>query len=103
MDKKILPVAVGEFVFVKHEPRETEQTTQAGIIVTVSDRQRDGDVVNLAKGTLISFGNSVKDINAKVGDTIFYNPYDSQSYFEGEERYDTIHMSLIKAVLPCED
>ncbi len=97
-----IPVAVGDFVMVKHIPRE-EIKTASGIIVTPHDRQRDGDVVNLAQGQLLSFGSKVEGITAKVGDIIFYNPYDSQSYFTETERYDAVHYTLIKAIRVCEE
>lgn len=98
-----LPIAAGDFVFVRHIPREDEQKTDSGIIIKVSDRQRDGDVVNLAQGELLSFGSKVEGVGAKIGDTIFYNPFDCQSYFLNDQRYDAVHYSLIKAVLPCEN
>lgn len=103
MDKTIIdniPVAAGDFVMVKHIPRE-EVTTASGIIVAANERQRDGDVVNLAQGELLSFGPKVEGVGAKVGDTIFYNPYDSQSYFTDTERYDAVHYTLIKAIRTC--
>lgn len=86
---------------VRHIPREAEQKTDSGIILTVEDRQRDGDIVNLAQGELISFGPKVEGVGAKVGDYIFYNPYDCQSFFKEKERYDAVHFTLIKATLPC--
>lgn len=102
MDIKI-PEAVGEFLFVKHIPRTTETKTSTGIIIPeAEERERNGDIVFLAQGDIVSFGSKVKDIKAKIGDRVLYNPYDAQWYYIGDDRYQAVHYTLIKAVIPCE-
>lgn len=102
MDKRV-PAATGEFLIVRHIPREDKEVTVSGIVIPRESRERDGDIVFLAQGEIISFGSKVKDINAKVGDMVFYNPFDSQSYVIGDNKYDAVHCALVKATLPCED
>lgn len=101
MDKRI-PIATGEFLIVRHIPREDKEVTSTGIVIPRESRERDGDIVFLAQGEIISFGSKVVDVNAKVGDMVFYNPFDSQSYIINDNKYDAVHYTLVKAVLPCE-
>ena len=52
MDKKI-PHAVGQYLMVRHIPgrQQEEEKTQSGIIIAKEERERDGDVVYMARGS----------------------------------------------------
>lgn len=102
MDKKVkIPRALGEFVMVRHIRTEKEEdVTSSGIILKREDRDRDGDVVFLARGEVMSWGESKKlDLNITKGDIVLYNPFDCQSYTIQNEKYDAIHYTLIKGIL----
>lgn len=99
MDKKI-PRAVGEYLMVRHIRTDKEETTESGIIIRKEDRERDGDVVYLARGEVMSWGDAEKlDLDIKKGDIVLYNPFDCQSYTIANEKYDAIHYSLVKGIL----
>lgn len=100
MAKKI-PRALGEYVMVRHiRSEKEEETTEHGIIIAKEDRERDGDVVFMARGEVMSWGDSEKlDLDIKKGDIILYNPFDCQSYTIAGDKYDAIHYSLVKGIL----
>lgn len=96
-----IPRALGEFIMVRHIRTDKEENkTPSGIILAREDRDRDGDVVFLARGEVMSWGTSEKiDLDIKKGDVILYNPFDCQSYTIASDKYDAIHWSLVKGIL----
>lgn len=96
-----IPTAVGEFIIVRHIRTEKEENkTKSGIIISREDRDRNGDVVFLARGEVQSWGSSEKiDLDIEKGDVVLYNPFDSQCYVIENEKYDAIHWSLVKGLL----
>lgn len=93
--------AQGEYVVVEFIPQE-EAKTQSGIIIGKDDRKRDGDVVYLASGKLISAGDKAELPRSKIGDVILYTPIDANTYLytnqDGQEiRYDVLNYKHVKA------
>lgn len=92
--------AQGEYVVVEFIPQE-EAKTASGIIIGKDDRKRDGDIVFLATGRLVSAGKEVT-LQAGIGDIVLYTPIDANTYLDTEStgketRYDVLNYKHVKA------
>lgn len=92
--------AQGEYVVVEFIPQE-EAKTASGIILAKEDRKRDGDIVFLATGKLVSAGKECT-LQAKIGDIVLYTPIDANTFLDTEDsgketRYDVLNYKHVKA------
>lgn len=95
-----IPRALGEFLMVRHIRTEKEENkTESGIILAREERDRDGDIVFLARGEVLSWGDGVDLKGVTKGDIVLYNPFDCQSYTIRNDKYDAIHYTLVKGIL----
>jgi co-chaperonin GroES (HSP10) len=87
--------AQGEYVVVEFIPQQESKTT-SGIIIAKDDRKRDGDVVYLATGKLISAGDKADLPRVRIGDTILYTPIDANRYQHESVTYDVLNYKHVK-------
>lgn len=96
---KTPPTALGEYVVTRSiEKEEQEVRSPSGIIVETEERKRKGDYIYLKRGKFISKGAEVKQ-DFRDGHVLLYSPFDANTYFDGDDEYDAVHIKHVKAVL----
>lgn len=84
--------AYGKNVIIK-KSKEKETATKTGIVLVADTKNKDGVMVKIKIGEVLSVGDKVK--NLKVGDQVFFNPYDAFNLDEKGEKMIINYVGIV--------